>query len=144
MQLDVLVTIFKLNLALNTRLLLNLIQSSGSKQHKNSVYAEQDLQVSCDIRSISALLLQVPWASLGRSPVLVELDRLYILAGQKADYLSEEEPEVCSHRTIMLLRLLLNKEMGQKHPSSHHESTAPKTAGISRLKTQTLLLWRGL
>ena len=28
-------------------------------------------------------LLQVPWASLGKSPVLVEMDRVYILAGSK-------------------------------------------------------------
>lgn len=32
------------------------------------------------------LLLQVPWASLGRAPVLVELDRLYLLAGPKEEF----------------------------------------------------------
>ena len=31
-------------------------------------------------------LLQVPWASLGRAPVLVELDRLYLLAGPKEEF----------------------------------------------------------
>lgn len=30
--------------------------------------------------------LQVPWASLGRAPVLVELDRLYLLAGPKEEF----------------------------------------------------------
>ena len=30
--------------------------------------------------------VQVPWASLGRAPVLVELDRLYLLAGPKEEY----------------------------------------------------------
>ena len=29
---------------------------------------------------------QVPWASLGRAPVLVELDRLYLLAGPKEEF----------------------------------------------------------
>lgn len=32
------------------------------------------------------MLLQVPWASLGRAPVLVELDRLYLLAGPKEEF----------------------------------------------------------
>ena len=30
--------------------------------------------------------MQVPWASLGRAPVLVELDRLYLLAGPKEEF----------------------------------------------------------
>ena len=38
--------------------------------------------------------MQVPWASLGRSPVLVELDRLYLLAGPKADQTATQETEV--------------------------------------------------
>ena len=40
--------------------------------------------------------MQVPWTSLGKSPVLVELDRLYILAGPKEDNLAEDVPEVSS------------------------------------------------
>ena len=30
-------------------------------------------------------MLQVPWTNLGRSAVLVYIDRLYILAGPKTD-----------------------------------------------------------
>lgn len=36
-------------------------------------------------------IVQVPWASLGRSPVLVEVDRLYILAGPKEEKLDDDD-----------------------------------------------------
>lgn len=38
----------------------------------------------------TTLMLQVPWASLGRAPVLVELDRLYLLAGPKEEFEEHE------------------------------------------------------
>lgn len=41
----------------------------------------------------STLLLQVPWANLGRSPVLVSIDRLYILAGPKSEVPTGEEEQ---------------------------------------------------
>lgn len=41
----------------------------------------------------SMLLLQVPWANLGRSPVLVSIDRLYILAGPKSEVSTGEEEQ---------------------------------------------------
>ncbi len=44
----------------------------------------QDLPASARQRVLS--YLQVPWASLGTAPVLVELDRLYLLAGPKEEF----------------------------------------------------------
>lgn len=43
--------------------------------------------------------LQVPWANLGRSPVIITIDRLYILAGPKTEVSSceEEQYEVISN-----------------------------------------------
>lgn len=52
------------------------------------------LDPSQPYQKMSLILFQVPWASLGRSPVLVELDRLYILAGPKVDDGSDEVAEV--------------------------------------------------
>ena len=37
--------------------------------------------------------LQVPWANLGRSPVIITIDRLYILAGPKTEEPSGEEEQ---------------------------------------------------
>lgn len=46
-------------------------------------------------------MLQVPWASLGRSPAIVELDRLYLLAGPKEEESPEdEEHEVNAHNLL--------------------------------------------
>ncbi|KAK9827173.1 hypothetical protein WJX74_009221 [Apatococcus lobatus] len=44
-----------------------------------------DLNLPVVVRSglVGSLKLKVPWASLGKSPVLVEMDRVYILAGSK-------------------------------------------------------------
>ena len=42
--------------------------------------------------------MQVPWRSLGRSPVIVEMDRIYLLAGPKHPEVDESiaaEQEVC-------------------------------------------------
>ena len=38
-------------------------------------------------------LLQVPWASLGRAPVIVEMDRLYVLAGPRVETEGPESDE---------------------------------------------------
>ena len=35
-------------------------------------------------------MVQVPWANLGRAPVLVELDRLYLLAGPKDEFAEQD------------------------------------------------------
>lgn len=37
--------------------------------------------------------LQVPWANLGKSSVIVTIDRLYILAGPKTEGTSSEDEE---------------------------------------------------
>ena len=36
-------------------------------------------------------MLQVPWTNLGKSAVLVYIDRLYILAGPKTDPTKDED-----------------------------------------------------
>ena len=46
-------------------------------------------------------LSQVPWASLGRAPVLVELDRLYLLAGPKQEF---EESDPSEEQVVCLQR----------------------------------------
>ena len=38
-------------------------------------------------------MLQVPWASLGRAPVIVEMDRLYVLAGPRVETEGPESDE---------------------------------------------------
>ena len=38
-------------------------------------------------------VLQVPWTNLGKSAVLVYIDRLYILAGPKTDPTKDEDGE---------------------------------------------------
>lgn len=42
------------------------------------MYAERSIFTPC-------LYTQVPWSKLGQEPVIVEFDRLYILAGPKAE-----------------------------------------------------------
>lgn len=39
------------------------------------------------------MVMQVPWANLGRSPVLVSIDRLYILAGPKSEVSTGEKEQ---------------------------------------------------
>ena len=55
-----------------------------------------------DLRTVSAMaackpeyymMIQLPWASLGRAPVLVELDRLYLLAGPKEEF-EEQDSDI--------------------------------------------------
>lgn len=50
------------------------------------------------------LINQVPWASLGRAPVLVELDRLYLLAGPKEEFEEQDSglEQVHSAGTLIL------------------------------------------
>lgn len=48
--------------------------------------------------------VQVPWASLGKSPVIVELDRLYLLAGPKDDaVVAEDDDDPVSPQPNLLL-----------------------------------------
>ena len=42
-------------------------------------------QISCLFVTLVCPLIQIPWAKLGREPVVVEIDRLYILAGPKTN-----------------------------------------------------------
>ena len=48
--------------------------------------------------------LQVPWRSLGRTPVVVEMDRLFILAGPKQE--AAEDLDVVG-RVMLLVTVLL-------------------------------------
>ncbi|KAK9858457.1 hypothetical protein WJX84_002370 [Apatococcus fuscideae] len=52
-------------------------------QLKPEALADLNLPVVVKAGLLGSLKLKVPWASLGKSPVLVEMDRLYILAGSK-------------------------------------------------------------
>lgn len=45
------------------------------------------------MHSAARPLLQVPWASLGRAPVIVEMDRLYVLAGPRVETEGPESDE---------------------------------------------------
>ena len=58
----------------------------------------------------------MPWASLGRAPVLVELDRLYLLAGPKQEFEDSDPSEeqvvqsrlhVQCHLSVLVQALLL-------------------------------------
>ena len=49
--------------------------------------------------------VQVPWASLGRAPVLVELDRLYLLAGPKEEF-EEQDSGLEQVHTMGTLELM--------------------------------------
>lgn len=51
-------------------------------------------------------MLQVPWASLGRAPVLVELDRLYLLAGPKEEF-EEQDSDLEQVNTVTQLTMQL-------------------------------------
>ncbi|KAK9815130.1 hypothetical protein WJX73_008307 [Symbiochloris irregularis] len=54
-------------------------------QLKPTALAELNLPVSVKSGLLGRLTLKVPWRSLGRSPVIVEMDRLFILAGPKQE-----------------------------------------------------------
>ena len=62
--------------------------------------------ISCPYLAEHRLMLQVPWASLGRAPVLVELDRLYLLAGPKEEF-EEQDSYLEQVYTVMQLTMQL-------------------------------------
>ncbi|KAK9908805.1 hypothetical protein WJX75_003140 [Coccomyxa subellipsoidea] len=60
---------------------------------KPEALADLNLPITVKAGLLGSLTLKVPWANLGRSPVIITIDRLYILAGPKTEVSSCEEEQ---------------------------------------------------
>ncbi|KAL3132003.1 hypothetical protein ABBQ32_008624 [Trebouxia sp. C0010 RCD-2024] len=85
---------------------------------------------------LGSLTLKVPWASLGRAPVLVELDRLYLLAGPKEEFEEQDsglEQDFDEAEQQAKARRVADAELAASQVKSKLSQEAEKDAG-GRLK----------